>query len=91
MPTEDYHDQTTTALTNAYVLFKPINASKAFSIINDDAADNIEISWDGVNQAKSIAAGESYDRSPYSGFLPGIWIKSTPAGANYRLEFEPSA
>ncbi len=88
MPTGDYHDQGTTALTNAYVLFKFSTPAISYSIINDDAADNIEVSYDGVNQARSIAAGEAFNGSGSGNgsYIFGVYLKSTPAGASYRLE-----
>lgn len=92
MPTGTYHDNASTALTNAYVYFGFGTACKTYDILNDELAggDNIEVSRDGVNQTKSLKPGEKYSYPPDNSYVFGVYLKSTPAGALYRLEAEPS-
>ena len=85
-----YSNQGITALTNAYVYFPFGIGVIGVGIINDELAvgDNIEVSWDGVNQARSIAGAEAYNwgSSGNGDYKFGVYLKSTPAGAAYRLE-----
>ena len=88
MPTGNYHDQASTALTNAYVLFTFTTQAISFSIMNDDAADSIQVSYDGVTQSRNILAGEEYNWVAHANgdYKVMVYLKSTAAGASYRLE-----
>ncbi len=89
MPTGDYHDQSTTALTANYVQFRPSTPAKSYTVINDDAAKVVYVSWDGTHIIKKVMPGEVYNRNPGNGYVSAVYLESLAADADYRLEFEP--
>jgi hypothetical protein len=86
MPTGDYHDQASTALTVNYVFFRFTTPHTRWDLCNDDALLNVLYSFDGINQAGVLFPGDVYKWEPKPGdYSPGVYLKSNVANASYRL------
>jgi hypothetical protein len=84
-PDAYFRDQTVTALTTAFVLFKWDFIPGAFSLTNRETSgtDTIVFSFDGTNTHGKLLPNESFtnDTNPPT----GIWLKYENAAPDYQL------
>jgi len=82
-----YFNQDTQTLSGNYVLFDFMKAMDAHAVLNDDAAETIEVSYDGGNLANEILATEAHTFDDRRRNKIYARIKDNPgsSGINFRI------